>query len=203
MNNEEGENIEDSIKYNLESHAGSIAAERAFSDPVSETAEYVREFSTDQSFRYNENGEIESGNIPPSAKERYWGINNPNFVFSCFDENTLELIDAMQLTLDITISTYEVNDAYFNRKWKEVLNNPNLSLPDKEELIKNIKSEFKSAYDEISQIIDHPNQNLHTLAKANRAKKGEPGAERKAIFTKAVISDRPDRSGEKKGIWGN
>jgi hypothetical protein len=163
----------------------------------SEMADFVQEFSEDRVFHQTSEGI--KGDLPEENKRRFWSINSKNFVFSRYDELDERRIDNMQLILELSLGTFTVNNDYFLRK-KRLLEN----LTDKNKIedgINRLNDEYQQSCRKMYDILDILNQDIQTFAKTKRAGDGEPGAERKAIYTTAIssLSERP-QAGKSRGL---
>jgi hypothetical protein len=207
MEDEDNPTMDERMRLQLEQTAGQGLVESAFTDQTSETVAYVNAFGEDEEFISDTTGRISQGNIPHGQKRKLWGVNNKNLVFSKIDKDQRQRIDDMEFSLNCALTTYHINPKFFMRKRAKILQQFDegkiKTLEEKEAWLNLINKKEYEAYNRVNRITDVFNQNIHTFAKVNRASPGEPGAERKALFTKAVISDRPERGGDKNpgGGW--
>ena len=158
---------------------------------IPETAEYIREFSEDRAFKYDDSGNIDSGNIPEAQKRKHWGTNNPNFVFSNFNSDIeAKRIELMQLDVDLATNQYQVNYPLFNRMRGDAhreIKDPNiLKLT-----LDQIDRLEEYAETKVEEVQDKLNQRVHGYGKVKRAyNRGE----RMALISKAIITDRPGKN---------
>jgi len=155
-----------------------------YQSPASESAEHVREFSEDFTLSFDgETGEIIGGSIPKSTKTMYWGINNKNFVWGCYNRNDLRVIATKKQEIDIIDRMYKVN--------KKVMS----KLPQENSRIEQFKQ----------MCINQVNQDIHTFAKGTRALDGKERRHMVSSYSYAAV-DSPDpqkRAGGIRGAIGN
>jgi hypothetical protein len=175
--------------------------EEVWDEQVDPTQGYVREFSREKEFTYDKSGKFKGGTAPAENIRDYWGINGPSFIFSSFKEENIIRIDDMQLSLDTAHSAYKINHNFFLKKIKEIVDDKSLTEYEIKLKLVEIDKKYDTAYGKITRIYDEFNQNIITYARARRANPNKPGAERSALYTKAIISDRPDKTGEKRTLW--
>lgn len=151
-----------------------------------ETAEYIREFSEDHMFIFDEkDGDLLGGTTPKESIVKNWAVCNPNYVFGNLSEPwERKKLELMELEGELTDSMYTINWE-LAAKLEGGLNNP---------LVRQSLMEKQAALNVVQQ-------RIHAFMKKTRAKKGK---ERELMVTRSIIAGTTASAEKKKsGILSN
>lgn len=154
-------------------------AMQSYEHDTPETAEYIREFSTDRMWKFDKkSGELIDGSIPKGPLKKFWAVNNANYVFGNVNKDwERRRLELYELEIEQVDALYEINM----------------------DLVEGNQQLIGEALTEKQEIMDIANQRIHSFMKKTRTKGGR---ERELMVTKSVIAGTVGGDDKKKaGNW--